>query len=322
MDQAYATRRPQLSIDRRAFTLVELLVVITIIGILMSLLMPAVQSARESARQIQCANNMKQIGLACLSYETTFRKFPAAYTPPYDATPEERKFIKQHNVHTFILPMLEQTAVWDRYNFSYHFSDPQNATAVKTTIPVFLCPSAPGNGGRQDAVSTYPYAASDYAVDTTIIAGAHNNLVNRGEIKPRSNPDSLNSILQPRRTTAAMVRDGLSNTFMMFEDAGRPYWYIDGMEQGFVYNTSSNKGRGAGWADMNAYFVTLNAPDNTCQQFMNCSNFDEIYSFHIGGAMFLYGDGSVHYIPESIGAESFVSLFTRSEGDIIPNADF
>ena len=73
----------KLNYGRKAFTLVELLVVIAIIGILVGLLLPAVQAAREAARRMQCSNNLKQLSLACLNYESAHKKFPMAFVYPF-----------------------------------------------------------------------------------------------------------------------------------------------------------------------------------------------------------------------------------------------
>ena len=102
--------------NRRAFTLVELLVVIAIIGILIALLLPAVQAAREAARRSQCANNLKQIGLALLNYEDAFKTLPPSvvYGCPGDRTTATAEIPYHHTWITRILPFLEQQALYDQ----------------------------------------------------------------------------------------------------------------------------------------------------------------------------------------------------------------
>ena len=113
-----------------AFTLVELLVVMAIIGGLVGLLLPAVQSARESARRLQCSNHLKQIGLGLHNYESTYKKFPVGSI--------ESNFISSF---TAILPHLEQGNRYALYNFSRYYTDPDNAALSAHTIATYLCPS-------------------------------------------------------------------------------------------------------------------------------------------------------------------------------------
>ena len=265
------------------FTLVELLVVISISAILIALLLPAVQSSREASRRVQCANNLKQLGLAVRGYEQKYGRFP----PAYSAVP-------QHNLMAYLLPYLEQQAVYDKYHFEEHWHAQVNKDAVDVDIETFLCPSAPG--GRE--------YVSDYAPIPSL-GGEFNVLVVSGTITDRN---SWDGILQPifKQTTTAAVRDGLSNTFLLFEVAGRPERY----KQGKRLTGSAN---GSRWADDDARpCMHLKCHD----QLINCENSSGIYAFHPAGANFLYGDGSVHFHPESTSAENFVALFTMAAGDV------
>ena len=285
--------------DRTApagFTLIELLVVVAIVGILIAILLPAIQSAREAARRTACRSQLKQIGLAIHNYETVHEEFPPAYTDRY--TPPGSGFHKRHHVFNFILPYLERTDVFDRLDFNHHYNDPQNQPVTRLDIPLFLCPSAPTRPGKY---------AGDYAVAVRFGESVYELLITANAINQRRRGD-LRSILQDVTTTLAMVQDGLSNTFMLFEDAGRPLKYQSGR---FVEGVSA----GSKWAAAAAYFV-LHQSECGLSQFINCSNDNEIYSFHTGGAMFLYGDGSVHFHSESIDPEVFLSLFTRAGGEI------
>ena len=106
---------------KSGFTLVELLVVITIIGILIALLLPAVQAAREAARRLQCRNNLKQLGLAVLNYESSWEGFP---------------------------PKLEQQPLYDAFQLPRYITDPANARPRGTVLSVMLCPTDPNNRTR------------------------------------------------------------------------------------------------------------------------------------------------------------------------------
>jgi len=129
---------------RFAFTLVELLVVITIIGILIAMLLPAVQSARESARNTQCGNNLKQIGLAILSYEAQHGNFPPGAIQTKNASTGENNwpcFDCRTNWAICILPFLEASNLYDQYDNNVSNCDPVNIPVLQTFLPVMICPS-------------------------------------------------------------------------------------------------------------------------------------------------------------------------------------
>ena len=262
------------------FTLVELLVVIAIIGMLVAMLLPAIQAAREAARRASCSSNMRQLGLAVSLYEDAHGRFPPAYcTYP------------KHNWTVFLLPYIDQKALYDRYDFSEHWKNAGNLTVSKTPISMFLCPSAPGD--RE--------TATDYAAIPTI--GDIEPFVLDGTISERND---WRGIMRPVGSpmTIKAVTDGLSHTLMLFEIGGRPTKY----KKGVAVGTTSGKY----WADPSS------APCMHWKQgaqVMNCDNSDGIYSFHPGGAQFLYADDTVRFHAESLELEEFVSLFTIAAGD-------
>lgn len=142
---------------RRAFTLVELLVVIAIIGILVGLLLPAVQSARETARRAQCSNNLKQIGLAILNYESAHRVFPSGYisyatrtgTAPTWAALDANTWdgAPGWGWSALILPFMEQGALSQSLNFAEPIWSTSNRPFVRISLPSYLCPSTSGPSG-------------------------------------------------------------------------------------------------------------------------------------------------------------------------------
>jgi len=115
---------------RRGFTLIEILVVISIIGLLIALILPAVQAARDAARRLQCANNLKQIGLAIHNYESAHGVFPQGGAK-----------ISHYSHLSQLLPFLEQSPNYNRINFELIATDAANDTAYAARISIFMCPS-------------------------------------------------------------------------------------------------------------------------------------------------------------------------------------
>jgi prepilin-type N-terminal cleavage/methylation domain-containing protein/prepilin-type processing-associated H-X9-DG protein len=309
---------------RRGFTLVELLVVIAIVGVLVALLLPAIQAARTAARRMSCANNMKQIGLAILNYESAHKQLPTAYSErtTWDGSeyqnfalgytePEILEFpppkpIKKHNFLAFVLPFIEQQNVANIYHLEYDWSDLRNKDARSTPLAPAMCPETPTPSKlpEKDA-NNNPVPGQqvhDYTTCTYIHGDAQNILKSRISHRTR-----WLSILQPVPTRIEHITDGMSNSWMIVECGGRPDSW-KGRSQ------SSGEVTGGGWADLDSYFYV----HNVCgaEQMMNCNNNNEIYSFHIGGCNFLYGDGAVRFVGEDVSAETFVALFTRDDGDI------
>ena len=273
------------------FTLIELLVVISVIGVLIAILLPAVQAAREAARRIECQNNLKQLGLAALSYEQTYEAFPnACMFPP------------NHGWGPFVLPFIEQQQVHDMYRFDRNFDDPLNFPATNLAIRTFICPSAPTRSG-----GTYPAGVCDYApiynVDPTALS--------MGIITPRSNPDGI--LFPNSKLRTANVLDGTSRTLLLVEDAGRPILIRRGRQVGQT--------EVAGWATFNNVTpINLDgfSPDGV-QMFgpcaINCTNLHECYSFHPGGANCVFVDGHVELLSETIPIDRMADLVTRANGE-------
>ena len=138
------------------FTLVELLVVITIIGILIALLLPAVQAAREAARRLQCQNNLKQVGLAVLSYEETHKYLPPSSQWAPGELPSLQTGVAVQNLRPnwvcLILPFLEQQGLFDSIDQTAHLSSPTNAHVRSQPLAVMRCPC--------DSNSTEPFNGS------------------------------------------------------------------------------------------------------------------------------------------------------------------
>jgi prepilin-type N-terminal cleavage/methylation domain-containing protein/prepilin-type processing-associated H-X9-DG protein len=322
--------------SKSGFTLVELLVVIAIIGILVALLLPAVQAAREAARRVQCINNMKQIGLAVLNYESQKRELPLAYTPNWTGRPyagpcpgvqvagNKSNQLPDHFVLTFILPYLEQQALYDRIDLDLDWfnttvstkTKAKNNEATAVDLPDFLCPSAESRPNKY----TTDYALLVDISDSTS-TGYCPMLESTQLVKQKRPVDKLAGMLQDTPTSVKKVTDGLSKTFMFFESAGRPNIFDQSGRLVKEMPKSNQAGMGVDytefqWADPSVYGVWGNNQQCGLSAIMNCDNYTGIYSFHPGGAIFLFGDGSADYLSEDMDMDTFVSLFTRAADDV------
>ena len=236
---------------RRAFTLIELLVVIAIIAILIGLLLPAVQKVREAASRLQCANNLKQLGLGMHNHEASLGVYPSAYQ-----TTDTRLNGTSHGVAyaddnrngspgwawgTQLLPYLEQDNLYRSFNWNEPCWSPANAIAARAKVKLFLCPSATGGSDGFEVQQ-----AADHRTGTPMILSNGNKIVfghshyvtNAGIHQPwgrttaysydfdiaepiPENGNRLARIDGPfyrnSKTTVAKVTDGLSNTVFLGE---------------------------------------------------------------------------------------------------------
>lgn len=268
--------------SRRGFTLIELLVVITIIGILIGLLLPAVQQIREGARRMTCTNHLKQLGLALHNYANSRN----------EVFPKGSRGRHRHGMFTMLLPYIEQEALFDQINLNENTS---NSPFRYTLIEVYTCPSYPDEYIVRNDPSSFKNGA------LTHYQGVGGTL--------RPNVDTVGSGFgeMPKNgifgfefaQRMAAVRDGLSNTFAIGEFVQRDYkggGYTQppGNVRGWIMGDNGNN---ASYA-----FKVLQHPINIrLDRAADGIPFNHLPmgSFHPGGANFVLGDGSVHFLSES-----------------------
>jgi prepilin-type N-terminal cleavage/methylation domain-containing protein/prepilin-type processing-associated H-X9-DG protein len=334
------------AIRRRAFTLIELLVVIAIIAILIGLLLPAVQKVREAAARIKCSNNMKQIGLALHNFHDV-----NGYLPPYGfdfaAQPNPPFGTQGHSYLGMILPYMEQDNAYKLLHADRTVADPVNLPPNYGTNPAgavsvqsYLCPSTP-----RKQIDYGPYFVSigfpnlgsmilggtDYAAVRGYRGSLQSSCLPGNPVVPSSDSDGAMGMkgktlgsspqLASGTTNFASITDGLSNTILVGEDAGRQQVYAKGKpispngpgQVGWTLN--------AAWADYNTAILvrgfdsTGTVPDGGCCV-VNCNNVNQFYAFHPGGVNILRADGSVVFLKDTTAPGVLAALITRDGGEV------
>jgi prepilin-type N-terminal cleavage/methylation domain-containing protein len=305
---------------RVAFTLIELLVVIAIIAVLIGLLLPAVQKVREAANRARCGNNLKQLGLALQNYQSATGYFPpGGISPASGGAPNaiaKRLGISANNVYhswtPFILPYIEQNNLATQYDINTSW---EQQAVISTPVSVFLCPTVPGGNTRRAVKTVRGVTVSTALTDYSPNNAYSSTLESAGLVDVSAN---RNGVLQVNSLwSIPEIPDGTSNTSVLCEDAGRPdRWQVGKM-------TVPNGQLDGGWADRDNEYIThgFDATGTTspgpCHT--NCTNNNEAYSFHNGGAMHVFADGSVHFITASMDIRLFVRLLTRAGTEQAPS---
>ena len=299
---------------RRGLTLIEMLVVISVIGLVIAITLPAVMQAMEAARRVRCASNLKMIGLAIHQHDESRGAFPGGYGRPFDAS-----FLVQ------ILPYVEQTALYDAINMTdlneFSLLTNANATASIVRVSTWLCPS--------DATRTIEVSSA-----------APNYAGNSGKDSLKGEGVFVGTGVAPRD-----IVDGLSQT------AGVSEWIVGsgdfehGTRLGSVYQIPGGFGpvdrvefarlcdrivpdgaelspfrgfKGFGWMSgrLGASLYNHSSPPNSPSCLGHPWNGIAAGSLHAGGAHVLFLDGRVQFVKQSIDLNTWYSLGTRSGGEI------
>jgi prepilin-type N-terminal cleavage/methylation domain-containing protein/prepilin-type processing-associated H-X9-DG protein len=328
---------------RAAFTLLELLVVITIIGILTGLLLPAVQAAREAARRAQCANHLKQIGLALHSYHTARNSLPpgnintsAGKCAGQNSEPTLSSSTDWGNWLIAILPHLEQNALYDRYDVRHSNCAPENQGVREAVVATYVCPSdldtetlaVPATGSAPHAAPPARYAPGSYRAVSgrSDYNGADNGLdypdweLIRLQKYRKTSRGPIHMVLPTWGLSTekfANIRDGLSTTLLVGEST-----------------TTTSPGQRTFWAYSYAYYSLSGA---TAQPRILWGDYDRCVaaggdgdqvpckhgwgSLHPGTINFALCDGSVRPISTTIDMTLFASLATIDGGEVVQVPD-
>jgi len=297
---------------RRAFTLVELLVVISIIGALIGLLLPAVQAARETSRRAQNSDNLRQIGLAIAAYEEASGYYPYERSASEDAYSVSWAY--------YLLPYLEQQAIYDSYVSGKASYDPANSNAMRTVVSVFINPSRPRQppgrcGYDNNGVAPQPLggakvaAANDYAVNRGWSMSANTCCDPFNPAK--SGPFGYLNRPTFQRLSSAMVTDGTSNTIAV-GDKWIPTTVLGG--QSWIVQVDFDS---AGFCGDNPWSVQRGAeqgfpvgPDDLSPEKFGSPNGIS--------AAFVFLDGHIAWINYSISISVLESLCAIGDGNPIP----
>jgi prepilin-type N-terminal cleavage/methylation domain-containing protein/prepilin-type processing-associated H-X9-DG protein len=303
----------------RGFTLVELLVVIAIIGILVALLLPAVQAAREAARQCSCRNNIKQIGLATQNYHDVNRHLP----PPKAGDAGDK--VELGGTLIVLLPYLEESSLYDSYDFTQPITSPVNSPVTTTTVETYLCPSMrlPTLGPAENApalgAGSYLISASTHFAGLAELDGAFTNVA-RGTAYRLGLKD---------------ITDGVSKTLL----AGEINYAFEPLER--VPSLDNPDGLGFAWAK--GYWILawgvmstppepppgeddLYVPQERAELYALFNNNTKpkspdsrrtFRSDHAGGVQFVMLDGSVRFIATDTDPAVRRALVTRAGDEVI-----
>lgn len=311
---------------RQAFTLVELLVVIAIIGMLVGLLLPAVQQAREAARQMQCSNNLKQIGLASLNHESSFRYLPTGgWTAFWTGDPDMGFGLTQPGGWAYsLLPSMEQQALWalgqDGVEEINATQENNALTRAQSPINVFLCPSRRTN-------KLYPYKGvklcnmasasevgkNDYAGNSadgnSFPSGMSQNSpsTNAGGKNIQPNTNNKGVVFSKSQVQLGEIRDGTSNTLLVGEKYVQPEHYETGLTAGDDLTQVQG-------ADDDSLRRTNVQPVQDRSQFNSGTVFGSVHAGSFGTVLC---DGSVQRISYSIDLDTFTNFGRRADGQVM-----
>lgn len=326
-------RRPDPPTVITGFTLIELLVVISIIALLIALLLPAVQQVREAARRSQCQNNLKQMGLAFHNYHDVHGVFPKGgyggnLSSPTLYNTSNARACRQLSWGTALLPYLDQSPLYNRWDHGLWYLEGSNQELSQTRLSVFLCPSCPlpalkPNGDNSS--STPQYARSDYSgnygergLRCFPSTNCQNNYATEGDNtgQPRGvmtlQPSA--SFFSPTYGIKDFL-DGTTTTIMLGEAPNglHSLWagHKNVLDQSAPINARYATSADTSWS------ACITIANSSIIGRLGCDFGQEFHSYHVGGAHFLFGDGSGRFISENIDIRLFSALLSRKGQEVV-----
>jgi prepilin-type N-terminal cleavage/methylation domain-containing protein len=335
---------------RRGFTLVELLVVIAIIGLLVAILLPAIQAAREASRRTHCSSNLRQVGLAMLTFHDVNKKFPSAYQsqPGGEMGPANSETGDAGPGWTClfqILPFLEGSTAADQFNTKLPSWHAENAEAALQVIPTYLCPSV--------SDQTLSYVVRDEHGERLAVFSRAHYVANAGQRAVWEEPDDELSriangpLFRNSRIRIRDITDGTSRTIFLGEQTPA---HSDSNWVGIVPGSRTCPTDRYPHAHCEAAAPQINVhsgpdlfhehdhdhgdhdhdhddhghvddegaihPPNHAHGYV-----DQMVSDHPGGCHVLFGDGSVRFISEQIEPYLWSAMSTRAGNEIISGAE-
>jgi prepilin-type N-terminal cleavage/methylation domain-containing protein/prepilin-type processing-associated H-X9-DG protein len=297
-------------------TLIEVLLVVAIIGTMAALVLPAVQAAREAARRSMCLNNLKQIGIGIATYESAKGEFPPGAIWERWRKPEsERRHHGSMLVH--LLPFVERQALFDAFDFSQTSIDRAvfpgtNRLIGAEHVELYVCPSDDHNG-TFGGLAVHNYAASNgptevYFNENCFCANPYDKTF---ELAPIDNEENFAGPFTRLgvRSKPAQITDGLSKTIFVGEVR------VNCSEHAQAGWAHTNNGNGYCTTLVKINFDSCNefAPD-PCNRPKTWNTEVGFKSLHPGGAQFLFGDGSVHFLSETVDYQLYQYLGAKADG--------